>query len=727
MDKRVFQIDQECFIIYAEDFSAKKEKFIRIGNSPYLKHFDESLTFITLVSSLYLGNAFKEPEIFRSNVDRKIIGLKPVVERFMSFLRAAGTDIKNVGVIYAEEANPDKKFTEEEFLEKISTNKKMQKHSFASFYSDGNIRVFNKRELIFDLKKHYNYDDENEMDILTGFFSNFYEDTYKDNGIIYSGKSIFVFSKENFACLSDSKNWTLDAIRVGIDPSKIDFLYIGDKVEPDSTWIKTFIKKSENNSKIKIILKNTENHWLKLFPKNIVTPIFPEKDTVDINIGDVRIFFQNNRINLIYDKLKLKFHGEKGFLDKGKFIYGEKIINGEKNEFNLSINHDQPDYINIQETTPLLFKNILNEEFQSENSKIYSTINENINPFNSFLTENNYEEWLEKYKQFKNEKTKISEDIGDKKVRQIEDRFDQVIKSSKYFQKERDELNAFLKKIDYKNPRLEEENKKSEEKKGFSVFGKKTVEKKNEDVSNNDFSGEEILKYDETKYKSTIDNEVNYEETEALFKGFNNKRGILRKILLIILVLLLLTGIIFGIYYIFSNLQFKPAAIKKTTQTEFLSDLKKQYKSEENIAHKKSYYYSFYMTILDNLNLTNKIAIKNGYHRILFNFEKKYIKGKDPDWIFPGNNLLLPDDTKIVVQTGDTMWGICETYLINEINKTEIEVRSLIEKTKTKEVSIKDAKSRFNQIKDETNSEMVRGFMRILLIQDDFEGWEPYK
>ena len=92
MKKRVFQIDQECFIIFAEDMSSPKERFLRIGNSDFLKDFGESLTFITLVTPLFPGNPFKEIEIFRQDVDKKIIGLKNVVDRFIQFLEGGGVN-----------------------------------------------------------------------------------------------------------------------------------------------------------------------------------------------------------------------------------------------------------------------------------------------------------------------------------------------------------------------------------------------------------------------------------------------------------------------------------------------------------------------------------------------------------------------------------------------------------------------------------------------------------
>ena len=105
MNKRVFQIDQECFIIYVEELSSKKERFLRVGNSSFLKEFGENLTFVTLLSNIYPGDPFHELDIFRPNVDRKIIGLKDITKRFLYFLKENNINISNVNIVYAEEAS----------------------------------------------------------------------------------------------------------------------------------------------------------------------------------------------------------------------------------------------------------------------------------------------------------------------------------------------------------------------------------------------------------------------------------------------------------------------------------------------------------------------------------------------------------------------------------------------------------------------------------------------
>lgn len=48
----------------------------------------------------------------------------------------------------------------------------------------------------------------------------------------------------------------------------------------------------------------------------------------------------------------------------------------------------------------------------------------------------------------------------------------------------------------------------------------------------------------------------------------------------------------------------------------------------------------------------NEIAVLNGYKDL----DYRVFTGDDPDWIYPGNNLMLPDDGSYIVSRGDTIW-----------------------------------------------------------------------
>ncbi|HOL57041.1 MAG TPA: hypothetical protein PK351_07500 [Spirochaetota bacterium] len=840
-NKRVFQIDQECFIIYAEDLSSPKERFLRIGNSPFLKEFGEGLTFLTLLTPLYPGNPFREKEIFRPGIDRRIIGLKSYVDDFVNFLKNSNIDISRVKVSYAEYGETkNKKVTEKDFIKNLKSNKK--KHSFASFYLDGNIRIFNKDELFFDLKESLkkSFDERKELEILSNFFLNYYKNIYEKSGIIHSNKSLFIFSKNNIACLTDTVEWIKDAIRVGIDPERIDFLYLTENIEPDSLWIKAFLKKWGNKKKIKLVLRENNPNWLNLLSNDIVIPVYPEKDSIKIDIGDIKLFFQNKRGYILYKNFKFKFEAEKDFLNKDRTIDAEFLLHNRKVEFKISIDSIQNNSLTLYSFNPLIFDDIeennetiknffapiikeipikiknqiFNNDseyssdyfppFEWDNSfytklfldtvrrakyenkdlskftldrirnslksfngseinnnqfiieqnlyfckkegivKIYYTllsknmIEINENPFTIFQKEKDIDQWNSLFFDFNSKIDKIY-DRNNPDVQLIKNRFEEIKRLKEFFLQERKELMEFINIMETEEKlKMEKDSKIREEK-------LKTLLETKEKILNKNFQKQEEIKVkEENKYddKSNLKEESidfnkelndDFNAKEILLEKSNKKYNFnkysntinLSKILFIALFVIMgislaIMTIFFIIYYPKINEYFKTKP-----QKDYFNKMKEKFDEKKDKPNKVSYYYRFYMTVVDNLHLTNLIAVSNGYHRIAYPFEKKYLTGKDPDWIYPGNILIMPDKTKIVVKDGDTMWSICENYLINEINKHEIEVRNLIEGTKTSKITIDEAKKRFKEIKEESHSEMVRDFMDKLLTEKDYTGWEP--
>jgi hypothetical protein len=71
------------------------------------------------------------------------------------------------------------------------------------------------------------------------------------------------------------------------------------------------------------------------------------------------------------------------------------------------------------------------------------------------------------------------------------------------------------------------------------------------------------------------------------------------------------------------------------------------------------------ITLLDIYLLTNEIAGSNGYRRL----DSVDQVGKDPDWIYPGNLLVLPDETTYTVLKGDTMWYIAHRFIIKRLEE----------------------------------------------------------
>lgn len=836
MKQRVFQIDQECFIIFAEELSSKKERFLRIGNSDFLRTFGESLTFITLVTPLYLGDTFKELDIFRPAVDRKIVGLKKIVNNFVEFLQSRNIDIDNLNIIYAEEEKIDDikennnfenitiKKTEEQFINSIKSNKKLMKHSFASFYSDGNIRIFNQNEIMFDLKKQLKHinDERGELEELTSYFNDFYFDSYKKTGLIHSGKSIFFFSSDRYACISDTGDWVKDAIRVGIDPEKIEVLYLTEHISPNSLWVKAFLNTFKSKGKIKLASREKDPFWLNLIPKDVILPIFPDKDTIEVEIGGIKLFFQNKRINVIFKNIKFTLYGEKGFLDRGQIIKGEYLNNKKKINVDFVLDTLKKDTYTLYSYHPVIVREIINsnynyckdfwdkihirnknhisklinlkdEDYSVKNLKnfnnkqefVYKLFLETIRreiaekSYNKEISDEDYNYFLENLNDFTgrliyNNKIIIEQLIGqdetslnlivrdvlskdnlldirdeynpflffqkDYDLDNIKDifrkykeiylskknreslneilkkynkRFRDIISQKKFFLEEREKLRQFIEKIETQEKIKEEILKEKSKNKSLQ----ETENELNMQHKNDDKAMKELLKSKDPYDKKNNNNKV---------KIVNKKFVIIIIAAIIGAIMLTSFAFVFGpkVYrWTFKHFQNDSNQI---SQKKYLKNIHKKYSMTNNDLIKTSVYYKFHMTVIDNLILTNEIAVKNGYSKIVLPYYKKYMKKPDPDWIYPKRKLKMPNGEIIIVKKGDNLWNLCENYLIKQINNDELEIRDLIIKSKTKELTIKDIKEKFSKIKNKSHSEMVRDIVSVLIKQKNYNEWEPY-
>lgn len=841
MNRRVFHIDQECYIIYVEDLSSKKERFLRIGNSTFLKEFGDNLTFVTLLSKVYPGDPFNELDIFRPNVDRKIIGLKDIANRFIYFLKQNNVNVNSLNIVYPEEGSSIFKEakSEEDFLQKIEGDNKISKHSFASFYIDGNIRIFNKSEVIFDLKENLYraLSESKEIKQLSEFFLKFYKESYEKSGIIHSNKSLFIFSQNQFACITDSTSWVKDAIRVGIDPFKIELIYVTERTIPDSLCLKSILNKEKADSKIKLLHKE-ELRWEKLLSPDNIMSLNPYKKTINHKLGDINLNFKENKITISFNSFKLTLDDNDSFLSSGKIIQGEFSESSIKKDFELIIDSFKKDSLTLYSYNPVVFEKFIednnyisnfwsnfsekiigynslkilpddsgygkdyfpdlnNKEFHSKlftetvrrlncegsmgiDDNLYNEylkvinnftgeeINKNkqiieqslgygvnedricirdilhnkelvyfddkVNPFLNFQKEAEKNEWQEKQEEYRNKhKKNINES---KMLTDINLRFADVINAKQFHIEERERLKRFMETVIIKEK--QKENKVQAEK-------IKSEAQTQAEATRKIYPEEEKLQ----KFKES---KTSYKKE----RQFNGKKvgkvlGIAAIIIGILLILFLASlfilpekykkGIITSIAKVDKN---KNSIINKILSlNKDNKNIIDNMDNEENIASKdnkdnknrenkyikpdnnktpsKSTNFKFFMTMLDLLNLTNLVAEKNGYHKIVYDFEKTYVKGKDPDWIYPGNNLTMPDSSKTTVVDGDVMWNLCEKFLINQINKNELEIQDVIDRRRTKELSFEDSKTELLKIKNESYSEMLRDFIDEILQLKDIE------
>ena len=71
------------------------------------------------------------------------------------------------------------------------------------------------------------------------------------------------------------------------------------------------------------------------------------------------------------------------------------------------------------------------------------------------------------------------------------------------------------------------------------------------------------------------------------------------------------------------------------------------------------------VTIFDIISFVNRVARNNGYAPL----GAVTPDSRDPDWIFPGNEITLPDGSVHVVREGDTLWDISRRFLLRTVDQ----------------------------------------------------------
>lgn len=117
----------------------------------------------------------------------------------------------------------------------------------------------------------------------------------------------------------------------------------------------------------------------------------------------------------------------------------------------------------------------------------------------------------------------------------------------------------------------------------------------------------------------------------------------------------------------------KPAATEQTEETHIPEIDRDKVESFLSLGY-------IQITILDVYYLTNKIAAANGYTEL----DSVEQLGKDPNWIYPGNVFVLPDETQYTVLQGDTIWHIAKRFIQKNLDRDWAVYRSLIEKIGSK-------------------------------------------
>ncbi len=109
------------------------------------------------------------------------------------------------------------------------------------------------------------------------------------------------------------------------------------------------------------------------------------------------------------------------------------------------------------------------------------------------------------------------------------------------------------------------------------------------------------------------------------------------------------------------------------------------------------------ITILDVYYLTNKIAAANGYAEL----DSVEQLGKNPNWIYPGNVFVLPDETQYTVLKGDTIWHIAKRFIQKNLDRDWAAYSLLIE-----EIDSKNKNEIIAELKDLNKSSYSENFSK---------------
>ncbi|MFP4329952.1 MAG: hypothetical protein ACLFP6_04465, partial [Spirochaetaceae bacterium] len=118
----------------------------------------------------------------------------------------------------------------------------------------------------------------------------------------------------------------------------------------------------------------------------------------------------------------------------------------------------------------------------------------------------------------------------------------------------------------------------------------------------------------------------------------------------------------------------------------------------------------FEVTLLDVIIFVNRVAEINGYEPL----GAVAPDDRDPDWIFPGNRLELPDGSVRVVQRGDTMWDISREFLLRYVDEHHQRFLELQETAETGEPPVGELENLLEEVYVESLREAITDFLESL-------------
>ncbi|MFP4374426.1 MAG: hypothetical protein ACLFPO_08845 [Spirochaetaceae bacterium] len=240
--RRVFHLDDECYVLYLGRSTDDYKPFLRVGTSHDLPAEVRPLVYSVVVTDLLPGS----PLLEQANVppgygeEFRYIGDPDTVERFKRYLHH--TEIPTVGY---EEAHEE--------LE--------EQGAYAYFYDDGNLRLkFDKTE-IFNLKRREEQDahyTERARRVKTLFLKSrtkYATRVLNDAGFFVAGGHSYLYSRGRIAALGTDEAYFTSLAASGIDPDRVGAVVA---TGPDEGLVR-LMKRIRGTGQLRILSTHSES------------------------------------------------------------------------------------------------------------------------------------------------------------------------------------------------------------------------------------------------------------------------------------------------------------------------------------------------------------------------------------------------------------------------------------------------------------------------------------
>ena len=252
LEKRIFHLDEECYVIYLGSHPDDYKPFLRIGNSKYLTKNVIDHIYNVVITESCTGNPILEPE----NVDLedleniRYVGDKNTISRFLDFLKQFHIETKNIA-----------------FDQEIPAH---DHNAVLYIYDNGNITLLYDKNRIFDLRER------EKKDLHFVERARWIKDQLVKNPLRYTGQnfegtgfflikdSYFLFHRERCIAFGLPDHYFQSLAGFGIDPDLISAVAV-DRASGDLLQLakrKKFLKEN-----LSVLTNNSEplQNALRLF------------------------------------------------------------------------------------------------------------------------------------------------------------------------------------------------------------------------------------------------------------------------------------------------------------------------------------------------------------------------------------------------------------------------------------------------------------------------------